>query len=511
MLKRRVLTFVLLAGMVYCLVSCGQYRPDASKESSVSGQAVQTKNIDREPAIEEVEQAYHRAVQHEVYLGYMEEQDWFSGKKLKLYRKKEKNSFSYTLVGKTKGDEKNNYSVFDLLYYYDCEEPGFETSAVFDYNCEKKDIKDKLQGMEQIGTIDAWKWEGEHRPDYPQMGSATKKLVQRIQKKVIEEANEYCILSKKKTCHAYIQQFNSADRNVLVSLVIDEGSGKNSFSLCEFFCELHPELKFEFDYLNGDHTDDKWSFNPRYGLSDITEITDTAMTEFTFTIEPRDKLENMGLSEDEQKQIQLLSKNAKTYIVGDVERLQWMISDLNQNGRLEIVLTEISSHDEDVLIYEVSEDRKNLVPCKKLVGKTGDGVKTELYIAEKKNPKVYYDSANECYYYAAVTRWLTETEEVCEQEGDFCLKGNQLKERIFDEYCVLDRDDFEKVQEDRVKGKKVSKTEYRKAVERHWSGMEKKTAVFGWRSRGSLLTTADYDEEERAIRFAKSWQEFSVK
>lgn len=508
-MKRRVLAFVLLGSMVCSLAGCHSYEPTVSEKNAASGQAVQAEKTDREPAIKEVEEAYHRAIQHEVYMGYMEKQDWFSSKELKLYRKKKKNGYCYILVHKNK---EKQYDLYYLNYYNDCEEPGFETSVVIDSNCTKEDRKEALQGMEQLGTMDAWKWQGEQKPDYLPMSSATKKLVQSIEKKVIEEANQYCIVSKKKTCHAYIQQFNCTDRNVLVSLVIEEASGEDTFSLCEFFCELHPELEFDFDVLDGTNPDDKWSFTPLCDRSDIKEITDTAMTDFSFTIEPEEKLETMGLSEDEQQQIRLLSKKRKKYIAGDVQRLKWMISDLNQNGRLELVLLESTSHDECAAIYEVSEDRKKLVSCKKVLSKAGNGQKTELFKGEREKTAVYHDSSAGVYYYPACVRWQSDQEEaVIEQEGDFCLDGTQFKERIFAERCIFDADDLEKADKYKVNGKKAAKNVYRAAVEKHWDGMEKKTAVFGWRERGTLLTTMEYDEEECAIRFAKSWQEFSVK
>lgn len=522
-MKKKLLYWGFLGILAFGLAGCGKYESVSTKGDVASGQAVKTKKSVEEPTVQEVEQAYHRAIQHDVY-EHGERDEEFSGRKMDLYKIKEKDGYTYYLVDKKQKKDGHGYTNyydlhdgetyynFDMLRYYtDCEEPGFETESYFDYGYSEEDIKEELEGAEKIAVLAPWKCEANKKPDYLQMSKVTLKMVNEIKNKVKEEAAKYCVVAERKNCHVYIPQFVPADREVCLLLVVDEEKGEKKAGVCEVYFELNSRISYSDVYGN---LIDLWTFRSgtypdlesEYAFGEEEkEAIAHAMTDFTFTLEPQKALWEWGLSDEIQQQIKLISQRKNIWCPKDFGSgtLKYMISDLNQNGRLEIVTYMAYSRNAMTEVYEVSEDGKKLVKCRN----NFSGEAKQLFLAENDNTDVYYNSSKGAYYYKSQTRY-SDVKGVRESDGDFCLQGNALKQRIFDMGKFISGENFDEIKGYFVKDKKVSKEAYDAAVNKHWSGTEKKQASFGWRSAGTA--TKNMEEKELEIRFVLSWLEFGI-
>lgn len=526
-MNKRIMSIIIIGYVLSIFTACGTYEPMATKGDVASGKAIDSdvvtgssvnKEDVKEPAIEEIEEAYHRAIQHDYYrYGKDGRDEEFSGDKMKLYEKTEDDCYTYFLVDKMSDEDGIHYNMNRLSYYTDCEEPGFETEAFELYYLSKDELKEEIKGAEQIGTLDAWKCQPGRKPDYPPMSRVTKNMLQNIEEKVKEEAGKYCIFSEETTCHAYVPQFVPADRSVEILLVTDEEKGKKKTGAKEVYCELHPQISIPSDisYILDRNPYDVWDIP--FGESEEggyefrfssykKELIEQAMTDFTFTIAPCQDLSELGLTDEIQEQITLISRERVIWFPRFIgaNTLCYMITDLNQNGRLEIVTTVIASRYEDTTVYEVSEDGKGLVKYKS----NYNSEQRQLNIAEETAPEVYYDADTGQYYYRAQVRYARSNGEVSEYEGDFSLQGNVLKQRQFKEYKIYGGIDYDEVKGYYVEDQKVTQDQYEAAVNKHWQGMEKKKAAVGWRESGFHLK--NMTEKEIQIRLARSWQEFNI-
>lgn len=539
-MRKRIISIFIIGYVVLFFAACGNYEPLATKGDVLSGQALDSDVITgssvnrekvQEPTIGEIEKAYHNAIQHEYYLygGLGEE---FSGDKMQLYGRKDDNGYTYFLVDKISDEDGIFYSIDQLCYYTDCEEPGFETetSSFWDYLSEDK-LKEKIKGAEQIGVLDSWKCQSGKKPDYPPMSRVTKKMIHNIEEKVKEEAKKYCVFSEEKTCHVYIPQFVPADRYVFPLLVIDEEKGREKAGVNEIDCDLHPQISIPVN------KDLWWSRNPydiwvfrtgkrsngvyagEYALGKREEeLIERAVADFTFTLEPCQSLSELGLPDEIQSQIILISREMNTWLP-DADTLSnpnmhfsFMIADLDQDGRLEVVEETQGKRYYEETIYEVSEDGKKLVKCKG----SGSDEEDEVSIdGDGDTQEAYYDSATGRYYYRTQTNHGTpyvedDQDYRHEYEGDFCLNGNVIEKRKFKEYKIYsyDIDDWDELKGYGTEDGKVSEDQYEAAVRKHWKGMEKKKVSFGWSDMGYHLRSMT--EKEVQVRLARLWQEFSI-
>lgn len=511
-MKKGLLYGIVLGILLFGLAGCKEYQPLATKGDAVSGQAAGVKKPVKEPSVDEIERAFHNAIQHEVYR-YGDRDEEFSGRDMELYCKKEKDCYKYYLVDKISEDGETYYNYDVLCYYTDCEEPGFETTTDVCAVYTKKELREELDGAVKVTELKPWKYEKGKRPDYPKMSKETRKIVKQIEDKVKEEARKYCVVGEKKDCHVYISQFVPADRTVELLLVIDEEKGEKKAGVCIKEFDLHPvvtyaawlEEAWSEDERNNRLTD-SWMFAygkyrclDEYAMGETEkEMIAHAMTDFTFSLEPRKSLSEQGITDEVQQQIKRIAQERNRWSAPRLGNynLYYMISDLNQNKRLEVVVCKLHNSVIDTYAYEISKDGR-LVKC----GKEGNGFDFSRY----SQVDAYYSPKENVYYYRSQLRY-GDPKGVREVPGDFSLQGDTIKQRQFDAGKIWD-DELTTEKGYMVGEKRATRETYEKAVDKHWRGMEKKRASFGWYSDGAMK---DMDEKELEARLARSFLDFAI-
>lgn len=504
---------VFATGIAVCLglSACGNWKPEVSGTGAATGSAVsdertvpddsgKVKPVE-EPTLKEVEKAFHFAIGQEVYLFGGDTRDGFTGKKLTLYKKEEKDKITYFLLDCT--DKKEHfYDADKLIFNKACEEPGFESfveELSFDSEKEKKK---ELKGAEKLGTVDAWNFSAHKKPAYEQPTRVTKKIQKRLEQKILEDVKENLVCSVEVTYHAYIQYFSAADREALVYLV-REGE-KRAYILWYTLGEsvqLNPE---EYDSMekiwqNSEKTEDEGLFSrAAKGAMAVSDIH-----------APATKLSDLGLSEEEIEQLKTICANRKTWLTcfePDLEEYypesQCMVSDLNQNGRLEVVriLPYGSGGFMKTAVFEVSEDGRSLVK----------------YQNNQENPMevggpgavmmdCYFDKSKEIYYYASENDTNADGYEFGIAPGRFYLKGDTYKEDYMKAYRTVRKSDGKITYY--TGEEKISKSEYDRIEKRFWNGLEKKKVTFFWQMADDLLYMSDADV---MLSLAGSWKGFSI-
>ncbi len=518
-MKKGLLYAIILGSLLFGLAGCREYQPVTTKGDVVSGQAAGVKKPVKEPSVDEIERAFHKAIQHEVY-EYDCRDEEFSGRDMELYCKKKKDCHQYYLVDKVSEGGETYYNYDVLCYYTDCEEPGFETmidesasGAVY----TKKELREELDGAVKVTKLKPWKYEEGRRPDYPEMSKETRKIVKQIEDKVKEEARKYCVVGEKKDCHVYIPQFVPADRTVELLLVIDEEKGEKKAGVCTLDFDLHPVATYA-DWIEEwlervqpeDRRDnylvDGWMFAygkyrclDEYAFGEMEEKQVAhAMTDFTFSLEPRKSLSEQGITEEVQQQIKQIAREQLLWSEPESGNysLYYMISDLNQNRRLEVVVCKVYNSATYTYAYEISKDGR-LVKC----GEERCG----LDINDYSQVDAYYSPKDNVYYYCSSLRYKDQ-KGVREVPGDFSLQGDTIKQRQFDAGKIFDVDSTTE-KGYMVGGKKATRETYEKEVDKHWRGMEQRRASFGWYSCGA---TNNMDEKELEARLALSFLDFAI-
>ena len=373
----------------------------------------------------------------------------------------------------------------------------------------KKELRKELYGAVKVTELKSWKHEKGKRPDYPKMSKETQKVVKQIKDKVKEEARKYCIVGEKKNCHVYIPQFVPADRTVELLFVIDGEKGEKKAGVCILDFDLHPMVIYA-DWLEATwDLFDVWMFASGKIYLDLDEYAfgeekkekiARAMTDFTFSLEPQKKLSEQGVTDEVQQQIKRIVQEKKRWFPKNYGNcaLYYMVSDLNQNKRLEIVVCSVYSRGLDICVYEISKDGRNLVKY----DKEGDW----LRITEDSQVDAYYSPKDNVYYYRSKFRY-GDSKGVREVPGDFSLQGNTIKQRRFDAGKILDDVDYDTEKSYMVGGKKATRETYEKAVDKYWRGMEKRRASFGWHRADTMR---NIDEKELEARLALSFLDFAI-
>ena len=83
-MKKGLLYAIILGSLLFGLAGCREYQPVTTKGDVVSGQAAGVKKPVKEPSVDEIERAFHKAIQHEVY-EYDCRDEEFSGRDMELY------------------------------------------------------------------------------------------------------------------------------------------------------------------------------------------------------------------------------------------------------------------------------------------------------------------------------------------------------------------------------------------------------------------------------------------
>lgn len=510
-MKKRICIGVGFVVLLLGLSACGNWKPEVSGTRAVTGSAVAAEDAVsdhaektepvKEPTLAEVEQAYHFAIGREVYLFDGDTRDGFTGKKLTLYKKEGKNKISYFLVDCT--DKKEHwYDVNQLIFNKACEEPGFESFVEKESFYSEKEKKKGLKGAGKLGTVDAWDLSAHQKPVYEEMTRGTKQMLERLEQKIEEDVKENLVRSREVNYHAYIQYFSAADREALVYLA-KEGE-KRAYTL---WYELGESIQLNREEYY-DNIEKIWQESEKTedeGL--FSRAMESAMAVSKIQA-PATKISDMGLSDDEMKQLETICANRKTWLTcSDPERegylgRQCMISDLNQNGRLEVVfiLPFGSGGFMETAVFEVSEDGRSLVK----------------YQNDEENPMeiggpgviemdCYFDKKAEIYYYASENYTNANGYEFGFQPGRFYLKGDAYQEDYMNAYRTVGKSD-EKITY-YTREKKISKGEYDRIEKQFWQGMEKKKAVFYWQTADDLPDMSDADV---MLLLAGSWKGFSI-
>lgn len=510
-MKKRICIGVGFVVLLLGLSACGNWKPEVSGTRAVTGSAVAAEDAVsdhaektepvKEPTLSEVEQAYHFAIGREVYQFGGETRDGFTGKKLTLYEKDGKDKISYFLVDCI--DKKEHcYDANVLIFNKACEEPGFESFVEEDSFDSEKEKKKSLEGAKKLGTVDAWDFSAKQKPVYKEMTRGTKQVLERLEQKIEEDVKENLVRSEAVNYCAYIQYFTSADKWALVYL---EKEGENkAYTL---WYELGESIQLdqgEYDSMEkiwqeSEKTEDEGLFS---------RAMESAMAVSKIQV-PATKISDMGLSDDEMKQLETICANRKTWLTcfgpgweEYYEGSQCMISDLNQNGRLEVVriLPYGSGGFMETAVFEVSEDGRSLVNYQ-----NNEENPMEIGGPGVMEMDCYFDKKAEIYYYASENYTNANGFEFWFSPGRFYLKGDAYQEDYMKVYRTVRKSD-EKITY-YTGEKKISKGEYDRIAKQFWQGMEKKKAVFYWRIADDLPDMSDADV---MLLLAGSWKGFSI-
>ena len=188
------------------------------------------------------------------------------------------------------------------------------------------------------------------------------------------------------------------------------------------------------------------------------------------------------------------------------------VTDLDQNGRLELILTECagSAAYSRSFVIEVTEDLTDTSLCAigdKNLG--GDFSVSDLsFITET---TAYYNSEENMYTYAAfnVTQggvtWNSNTEMA------IWLKDGAVNELVIAEYSYEAYEDgrtLEKYYD--MTGNEITAAEYETAVEDYFADCEKMTATFSWKG-ASMEQLPQMDEAILISLMEESWADFTLK
>lgn len=509
-MKGKLCYVVGLLAVMCGLSACGNWKPDASG-SVVTGGAVATgsavtdhekeaKPVKR-PTLAEVEQAYHFAIGQEVYLFGGDTRDGFTEKKLILYEKDGKDKITYFLVDCI--DRKEHlYDANVLIFNKACEEPGFESFLEEDFFDSEKEKKEGLKGAKKLGTVDAWDFSAHQKPVYKEMTRGTKQVLEQLEQKIEEDVKENLVRSEAVNYRAYIQYFTAADKSALVYL---EKEGENkAYPLWYSLGESIQLDQGEYDSMEkiwqeSEKTEDVGLFSRAVeGAMAVSKIQ-----------APATKISDMGLSGDEMKQLETICANRKTWLTcfgpeweEYYEGSQCMISDLNQNGRLEVmrILPYGSGGFMETAVFEVSEDGRSLVNYK-----NNEEDPMEIGGPGVMEMDCYFDKKAKIYYYASENYTNANGYEFGFASGRFYLKGDAYQEDYMKAYRTVRKSD-EKITY-YTGEKKISKGEYDRIEKQFWQGLEKKKAVFYWRIADDLLDMSDADV---MLSLAGSWKGFSI-
>ncbi len=214
---------------------------------------------------------------------------------------------------------------------------------------------------------------------------------------------------------------------------------------------------------------------------------------------------------EEVKQLQRIRTERKEWITSIQDEayssgIWYMISDLNQNGRLEVVV-EMSCGSGGFInrraIYEVSEDGKSLIKYKVTDSETA----MELAAPGLVTVDAYWDGKTGMYYYAGENYTNPDGYRFGYSPRCFYLKDNEYQEKYMKVYREESKEDGSLTYFNQ-KDKKITKDEYERVQREFWQGKEKRKAEFYWQKADTLLEEKDADVD---LLLAKSWKEFSVK
>lgn len=197
-------------------------------------------------------------------------------------------------------------------------------------------------------------------------------------------------------------------------------------------------------------------------------------------------------------------------IVGAVETWKpekntgsYTVTDLDGNGRLEIISSNYSEEDQSTVshIWEVDEDGK----LQKVEMPWTEEESQPDFIT--KSTKVWYDSTEDVYYYLFTDQQKTEDGSEKEQKLAVSLKDGKLSSQLLAEKTV-DGTDTESFSD--ADGNEISSEDYENAGEEKYGDFEEKTTKFKWISTREHAIGSDVPMEQLLELVSEANAGFSI-
>lgn len=212
---------------------------------------------------------------------------------------------------------------------------------------------------------------------------------------------------------------------------------------------------------------------------------------------------------DVARQLDLITAERKLWR-GEEEYVDYsyMVADLDQNGRLEIINASIQGTGlfTYAKCYEVNSEGTGLEEVLLDVDAADYSAWPDFIVEEA---PVYYDSASSLYWYATVDFMRNgAAENVTIQTIMAKEQGTVREEFLAADHVTATENSESHTYYDGAEAE-ISLGEYEKAVEERCAGMEKKTAQFGWLYMKAGEVDS-YSEEELRQKLGESWDGFKI-
>ena len=230
-------------------------------------------------------------------------------------------------------------------------------------------------------------------------------------------------------------------------------------------------------------------------------------------------IDDGGDEEDDVEQLQLIAENKDLWlgmtdeILAAVEPCSYAVTDLNQNGRLEIIVsscqgTGIYTYSN---IFEVNETMDGLMPYERVL---------EEYVSEAdiitETAAVYYDSETNIYHYIFDDFSKNGAAEYFENKRDWSLQDGQIIEKFLAYKSVIYTGTDLSVPQitcrDAGEGtdqREITEEEYDNIEDTVFAGLDKKLAHIHWITRESA-SSAEMSTSEVLDMLSESWGAFFI-
>lgn len=235
----------------------------------------------------------------------------------------------------------------------------------------------------------------------------------------------------------------------------------------------------------------------RYGAETISKVQDysiieqsmeTAKDEFADNLETIDAVLNheIKVAPEVEAQLYIMAKSLKEWeetnqnqVGVKDERLYYTVTDLDQNGRLELIFALClgSGHYTDAYFYEINEEYDRLVACDS-PEQTDMGV-SDIIVNEA---EVYYNESEDIYHYVFYDYERYGTLGNCSRTNHISLKdGKVVEERIAScETIWASQEDGDITQTFFADGKEITEAEYDALVQKSAMDMKKMAINLDW-------------------------------
>lgn len=196
------------------------------------------------------------------------------------------------------------------------------------------------------------------------------------------------------------------------------------------------------------------------------------------------------------------------------DAISYLVSDLDHNGRLEIISAGISGTGlyTTARFYEVDESGSALIPCSYSVPEYDSGADLSF----SSTVPCFYDAANGAFYYIFTDQIRIGAAETCDSLIAIGLQNGTVTPRYLGrrETIYSDYDRKESVAYLRADGTEIDEAAFNALADDTFAGMEKNQAVLTWftpqSSDGSLLSgAAEMDDDTLLADLQASWTVFS--